>query len=124
MNLRTFRPNECLDSNLSVLVDRNTSSVSEIFADGLHQLKRALIAGQPTAGEVVMAKWFLISSLGTSLGGTGYSLSVPIADYENLRSKKLEEVGIRPDIFLDYNFEEALHGNDSWIDEILKLRHK
>ncbi len=124
LNLRTFKLKRCLNSRLSVLVDRNTSSVSEIFADGLHQLKRAQIAGQPTAGEVVMAKWFLISSLGTISDGTGYSLSVPIADYENLKLKKLEEVGIRPDIFLDYNFERALLGNDSWIDEILKLRHK
>ena len=123
LNLRSFKPLVCLRPHLWILVDHQTASVSEIFVDHLKQTKRAQVLGQLTAGEVVMAQWFSIASLGQS-GGASYSLSVPIADYENFRYQKLEEAGVRPDIFLDYDLESALTGRDSWIDEILKMRHK
>lgn len=124
LNLRTLKPSVCLRDNLLVLIDHGTASVSEIFADGLKQAGRAEVLGQSSAGEVVMAKWFSIVSLGASSEGSAFSLSVPIANFENSKLQKLEDVGIRPDIYLEYSFENAIHGVDSWIDEILKLRHK
>ncbi len=124
LNLRLFEPEICLKSQLWVLVDHQTASVSEIFADHLKLTKRAKIAGQMTAGEVVMAQWFTIASLGTKAGGGTYSLSVPIADYQNFEFKRIEDYGVRPDFLLEYNLETALRGRDSWIDQILKMRHK
>ncbi len=119
LHLKSHRPKLCLSSQLWILIDHQTASVSEIFADYLQQTKRAKVVGQLSAGEVVMAQWFSITSL-----GSGFSLSVPIAGYENFKNKKLEEVGVRPNVFLEYDLERELKGVDSWIDEILKMRHK
>ena len=53
-----------------------------------------------------------------------YSLSVPIADYQNHKLVRLEDIGVPPNTFLNYKFADSLQGRDSWIDEILKMRHK
>ncbi len=124
LNLRLHEPAVCLKAHLWILIDHQTASVSEIFVDHLQQTKRARVAGQLTAGEVVMAQWFSIESLGTKPNGSTYSLSVPIADYANFKLQRIEEVGVHPDVFLEYELATALRGRDSWIDEILKMRHK
>ena len=124
INLQIHRPKICLKSHLWVLVDRQTASVSEIFADYLKLSGRAEILGQLTAGQVVMAQWFSIDSLGTLANGSTYSLSVPIADYQNHKLIRLEDIGVPPNSFLNYELAESLQGHDSWVDQILKMRHK
>jgi carboxyl-terminal processing protease len=120
INLRTHHAAQCFTRKLWVMIDHQTSSVSEIFADHLQRRRRARVLGEVSAGQVVMAKWF---GMGT-LGHQGFSLSVPIANYLNFQSEALEEFGVRPEKKLFYSLPQALQGRDSWVDEILKVRHK
>jgi C-terminal processing protease CtpA/Prc len=67
--------------------------------------------GVPTAGEVVVARWFDLSPLGFS----GYSLSVPIAGFTTATGIELEAEGITPSKLLFYDLSQARRGEDSWI---------
>ncbi len=120
ISLRTHPGHACYRNKLWVMVDHQTSSVSEIFADHIQESQRGAVVGEVTAGQVVMAKWFGLDSF----EGEAYSLSVPIANYQNFKLQELEELGVRPQKNLFYNLPEALLGADSWVDEILKMRHK
>ncbi len=119
ITLKTHKARQCYLKKLWVMTDHQTSSVSEIFADHLQSHHRARVLGEVTAGQVVMAKWFAM----TTLGRQGFSLSVPIAQYINSHSQALEEIGVRPEKNLFYSLPVELSGHDSWVDEILKMRH-
>ncbi len=106
--LKTFDGYGCFRGKTLVLVDQNTSSVSEIFA---HAMPR--VWGLLTAGQVVMARWFSISSL----GGGDYAMSIPIAGFRAPNGDEIERQGVRPSKVLTYDLKQALKGVDNWVSE-------
>ncbi|RYZ71805.1 MAG: PDZ domain-containing protein [Proteobacteria bacterium] len=109
--LKTFEGYGCFEGNAIVLVDDGTSSVSEIFAHALLKQPRVKVWGTPTAGQVVMARWY---SLGT-LGGGDFAISIPIAGYRAVDGATIESEGVIPQKELQYDLSRALRGEDSWI---------
>ena len=99
-----------------VLVDEGTSSVSEIFAQAMTNLPDTNIWGWPTAGQVVMARWFQVGSL----GGGDYAMSIPIAGFRAENGEEIERIGVRPKRELQYDLAASLRGEDSWINEAIK----
>lgn len=118
--LRTFSGYNCFSGATAVLVDSGTSSVAEIFAKAMETRAQTQILGQPTAGQVVMAKWFPV----TSLGSGEYLLSIPIAGYTTLIGENLEGVGVLPQVGLSYDLERAVLGRDSWLEDAESLLSK
>lgn len=116
VNLRGFRDYGCFDGFVTVLVDSGTSSVAEIFAEAFLSRPKSLVWGQPTAGQVVMAKWFPI----TAFGSEDYLISIPIAGYRTEAGRPLEERGVHPQAYLDYDLKRALAGRDSWLEDAVK----
>lgn len=108
--VHVFRDYGCYKGRVVVLVNRETSSVAEIFASALREGRGALVLGQKTAGDVVLAIWYGIPYLGQK-----YSLSIPEAIYENAEGTILEGHGLQPDENLFYILEEAIQGRDSWL---------
>jgi C-terminal processing protease CtpA/Prc len=111
--LRTFSGYGCFKGEAVVLVDDGTSSVSEIFANALKKQPSAQVWGTPTAGQVVMARWFSVGSL----GGGNFAISIPIAGYLAADGSQIESEGVIPDKELHYDLRKALRGEDSWIEE-------
>jgi carboxyl-terminal processing protease len=112
--LKTFgKDYGCFKGDAVVLIDSNTASVSEIFAEAM--IGHARVWGGLTAGQVVMAQWFPISSL----GGGDYAISIPIAGFRAVNGNEIEHDGIRPSRELHYDLETALRGEDSWVNEAL-----
>ncbi len=111
--LKTFPDYGCFKGPVIVLTDDGTSSVSEIFTHALLKSPRARVWGTPTAGQVVMARWFPVGSL----GGGDYAISIPIAGYRAGDGSALELEGISPQKELHYDLAKALRGEDSWIEE-------
>jgi len=72
-----------------ILTDHNTGSAAEIFSHVLQHYKRATIIGRPTAGAVILSRFY-------SLPGGG-TLQVPIQDYLGLDGQRLEGHGVIPD---------------------------
>lgn len=118
VNLKTFAGYDCYRGDVTVLIDSGTASVAEIFAHSFHGRPRSRVWGQPSSGQVVMAQWFTIPSL----GGEGYSISIPIAGYRAVDGTELENQGLRPEKTLYYALEAALLGQDNWVSEAAKHR--
>lgn len=112
LDLRRFRNYGCYRGSVAVLVDAGTSSVAEIFAQAIIESSRGRVLGQPTAGAVVMSRWFPLDRFGSS----DYLLSVPIAGYRSAKGVELENSGVQPDCFVFYDLHLALKGVDSWIE--------
>lgn len=113
--LKTFPDYGCYKGSVIVLTDDGTSSVSEIFTHALLKQPRSRVWGAPTAGQVVMARWFALGSL----GGGDYAISIPIAGYRAADGAALESEGIIPQRELRYDLEKALRGEDSWLQDAL-----
>ena len=115
IGLETFGTYGCLDARVTVLVDSDTSSVAEFFANTFLNSKRGRVWGQPTAGNVVLAVWYDLPAL-----GKGYSVSVPEAVYVTPGGEELEGRGVFPQMELFYELEPSLAGRDGWIEMALK----
>ncbi|MFN3690327.1 MAG: S41 family peptidase [Fimbriimonadales bacterium] len=73
-----------------VLVDEFTVSTAEILAAGLQEAQRATIIGRPTPGKALPSKI-------VQLPHGGY-LQCVLADYETARQRRIEGMGVTPDI--------------------------
>lgn len=114
LNLKTFEGYGCYKGRVTVLIDSGTSSVAEIFAHAFRSRPDSRIWGQPSAGEVVMAQWFDLPSL-----GRGYALSIPIAGYRAKSGEAIESEGLFPEKALYYDLEQARKGVDSWVHAVV-----
>lgn len=114
LGLETFQGYGCYRGRVTVLISSGTSSVSEIFADSFKTRLNSRVWGQPSAGDVVLAVWYDLPSL-----GAGYSVSIPEAVYLNRQKKELEGEGVTPQRELHYQLKVALSGRDSWVVEAL-----
>ena len=95
---------------------RLTRSASETFAGGLQDLGRARVFGSRTAGAVLPA---LVERL-----PNGDSFQYAVADYQLPNGKRLESVGVVPDVEVVPKRSELLAGRDpameaaiAWIRE-------
>lgn len=73
-----------------ILTDRKTASTCEPFVDLLQKTKRATIVGEKTAGAMLSGRFFKISPT--------LKLFLPIADYITGDGKKLDKIGVTPDV--------------------------
>jgi carboxyl-terminal processing protease len=115
VHLRTYSDYGCYRGPLRVLVNAGTSSVAEIFAEALMMRARTHLYGQPTAGQVVMARWFPL----VALGNDSFMMSIPIAGYQTVSGTELEEIGVRPTTYLYYDLPRSLEGRDSWLEQVI-----
>lgn len=115
IGLRTFHDYGCFRGRVTVLVGPDTASVAEIFAQGFSYRPHSRVWGQPTAGDVVLAVWYDLPSL-----GKGYSVSIPEAVYLNLKREQLEAHGVYPSRELYHDLQISRSGKDTWILEALK----
>lgn len=83
---------------VAVLTDRYTASTCEPFVDLLQKIKGATILGEKTAGAMLSGRFFKISS--------SLKLFVPVADYITGEGKKIDKIGVTPDVIVAP--EEAL----------------
>ncbi|HXF27216.1 MAG TPA: S41 family peptidase [Bryobacteraceae bacterium] len=93
---------------LAILVDGTSASTSEIFAEGLKDLKRARIFGTPTAAAALPS---MIEKL-----PNGDAFQFAIANYISEGGKPLEGIGITPDVEAAPDRAAFLAGKDPALD--------
>lgn len=86
------------NGDVTVLVDRNSASSSEIFARVIQLEKRGQVIGDRSAGAVMVARDFYESVGGDYL--TFYGFSITSANILMSNGKSLENVGVTPDVIL------------------------
>jgi carboxyl-terminal processing protease len=95
---------QTFDAPVAILVDGLTRSASETFAGGLQDLGRARVFGSRTAGAVLPA---VVDRL-----PNGDSFQYAVADFHSPKGKRLEGVGVVPDVEVVPKREELLAGRD------------
>lgn len=113
--LKSYSDYGCFSGKVALVVDERTASVSEMFSSALRDARSAVVVGRQTMGNVVVAIWYGIPSL-----GEGYSISIPEAVFESSTGFALEGVGVEVDVPGIYRIEDALAGKDSWISQALE----
>ena len=111
LSLMSHSQSLCFSGSVLVLMDEETASVAEIFAQAMKERPQTRVLGWPSAGQVVMARWFDLDSI-----GPGYNLVLPVARYESAQGQSLERRGVRPDVELVRDLESARHLGDPWLE--------
>jgi carboxyl-terminal processing protease len=100
---------------VALLTDGATASCAEILADALRYHHRALIVGRPTAGAVLVSRFFSLPD--------GGMLQLGVEDFRGLDGKRLEGTGVKPDIEVRLKLADLRAGVDADLDVALaKLR--
>lgn len=114
VHLVSWREYGCFKGPVVVLINEETASAAEVFADAMSRRLQTRVMGQPTAGDVLLAVWYDIPQW-----GSGYSLSIPESIYVNVRNQDLEHEGVWPGAELNYRADDLLKGRDTWMEKAL-----
>lgn len=98
-----------------ILIDEACLSSNEIFIAGMKDNKRATLIGRATGGSSSNPKKYIIP-----FAEKRCELFVSRWDYFRKNGKKLEGVGIRPDIFIKPSLESLLQHRDEVLDVAVK----
>ena len=104
--LNLFKTELCLNAkNLTLLINENTASVSELFVQILkNQRKDLKVYGTRSAGQMVLSIWYPLKNL-----GAGVMLSVPYAWATALDQRILEGQGVGPTEEIDTKKSVSVH---------------
>jgi carboxyl-terminal processing protease len=100
---------------LAILVDGCSASTSEIFAEGMQDLKRARIFGTHTAGAALPSMFNKLPN------GDGFQYAV--ANYISEGGKPLEGIGVTPDQEVKLTRRQLLEGQDPVLDAAVSWIH-
>jgi carboxyl-terminal processing protease len=102
---------------LVILLDGSTQSAGEMFASGLQETGRAILVGEKSAGNTLPSA---IKKL-----PTGAIFQYGFANYETNSGKRLEGLGITPDLIVTLSRRNLLRGVDPQLSAALsRLREQ
>lgn len=93
---------------LAILIDGCTGSTSEIFVGGMQDMQRARLFGRRTAGAALPS---VVEKL-----PNGDGLQYAFADFIRPNGKRLEGVGVEPDVSITPTRAQLLAGQDPVLD--------
>lgn len=99
-----------------VLVDSSSGSAAEIFAAVLQDHGRATVVGRRTAGAV-LASWFYRLP-------DGGELQLSREDYIAPKGRRIEGVGVEPDVVVPRSLSELRAGRDRDVEVALEILRK
>lgn len=99
---RTIEPR--YEGPMAVLISPESASAAEVSANALRYYRRAVLVGGETRGAVLTSRNFRLP------GGGG--VQVAIADYRGPDGRRLEGVGVRPDLPVMQTLEAIRKGRD------------
>lgn len=108
--LKTFSNYGCYRGKVKILMNSQTSSVSEMFVSAFRKRGQSCLFGETTAGHVVMASWFPLKGM-----GNGFTISIPESLFLDAFGDSLEGIGVQPEENLEWNLEFEKQGVDTWL---------
>lgn len=96
---------------VAILVDGATASNSEFFAAGMQGLGRARVFGEASSGQALPALMLRLPS--------GDVLMHPIADHEDANGRRVEGVGVQPDVVTPLTRRALRDGRDPALEAAL-----
>lgn len=115
LSLSRLNKYPCFNGKLSVLVNFNSASVTEIFTENIKRNGRGKVIGESTRGDVLLSVWYRLYNF------PGWELSIPEAYYESPDAIKIEGNGVEPDVWVNYEYWDLIRGEDSYVKKALSL---
>jgi len=112
INFAIFPQKPIYEKPVAILINEGSASTSEILAAGLQDLERARLFGTRTAGAALPS---FIEEL-----PNGDRFQYAIADYESVRGRHIEGVGVLPDKSAPHRLDSLVKGQDSAIVEAVR----
>jgi hypothetical protein len=102
---------------MSVVVDGNSASASEIFAGAIQDYGLGSIVGTTTYGKGIVQQIFDL--------GDGTCVKLTMAEYYTPNGRNIHKKGITPDVEVEYQRDENNPNADNQLDAALKqVRNK
>ncbi len=89
---------------LAVLINNSSASASEIFASAVQEAKRGVVLGETSSGAVEVSYKYELDF--------GAGMGVAICEVLTSSGKKIEGVGVTPDIEVKLEVEDIIRGED------------
>ena len=96
-----------------VLVNEHSSGAAEMVSQFAQENHFGTIVGMRTSGRLTARSAFKI--------GFGYRLTIPIGAFVSWQGTRIEGNGIKPDVQVDWSFQDAVQGRDSQFDHALAI---
>jgi carboxyl-terminal processing protease len=110
-NLAVFPQPQPYTGHVAVLIDSGSSSMAEVFAVGLQELRRALIVGERSAGGVLSADLMKLP--------TGALFLYAFADFRTPSGAQVEGSGVAPDVEVKHTRASLLAGRDAQLESAI-----
>ena len=89
---------------MGVLIDQTTGSAAELLAESIRRTGRGTLVGRETFGGAISTDEILLVD--------GSRVRIPRIGWSTLEGENIENRGVKPDIGLEYRFEEGVREND------------
>ena len=103
------------DGRLSVLVGPISASSAEVAASALRHHGRAVLVGSQTSGNVLRSRRYALPDGGTA--------TVANQDYLTPSVRRIEKVGVQPDLEVSQTLAATRAGRDLVVEAALQLVH-
>ncbi|MGE0338236.1 MAG: carboxy terminal-processing peptidase, partial [Gammaproteobacteria bacterium] len=110
------------DGPLTVLVDRNSASASEIFAAAIQDYRRGLVLGEPTFGKGTVQNLVDLNRFDEEANGKLGQLKATIAQFFRVEGDSTQHRGVLPDINFPSGFSAEEQGERA-LDHALPFAH-
>ncbi|MDO5589648.1 MAG: S41 family peptidase [Lachnospiraceae bacterium] len=105
-----------LNLPMSVLVNGQSASASEIFAGAVQDYKKATIVGMKTYGKGVVQNLFDLKD--------GTCLKLTIAEYYTPKGRNIDGKGIKPDVKVEYKYNAKNPKADNQLEKAVSVVKK
>ncbi len=101
-----------LEIPMAVLINGNSASASEIFAGAIQDYEAGTLVGTTTFGKGIVQNLYQMTD--------GTCLKVTTSEYFTPNGRNIHGIGIKPDVEIEYEYDEANPEKDNQLEEALK----
>ncbi len=112
----TSDANTILDVPMVVLINGFSASASEIFAGAVQDYEIGTIVGTTTYGKGIVQNVFSLSD--------GTALKITSSEYFTAKGRNIHGKGIKPDVKIEYEYNEANPDADNQLEKALEILKK
>ena len=111
--IRALRPGHRYQGPLAVLIGPGSSSASEILAAAIKDHRRGKLVGRVTNGSLLSSDVFPLPD--------GGLVTVPTRDFRSASNRRLDGVGVAPDVPVLPTLEDVRAGRDATLERAVQL---
>ncbi len=111
-DLISLRLGEHYEGPVVILIAAYTASAAEITAAAMQDLKRGKLVGRDTSGAVLMSSHYDLPD--------GGQVQVPVSDFLRLDGRRIEGIGVQPDVWVVPTLEDVRAGRDPVLERALR----